>query len=338
MVKADKSKLARSLDVPDPAIRFFLFHGEEQSGSQALAERLLAGLKAAKAIVSGNALKGDPGMLAGEAAAMSLFGETRLLWIEPAGDDTTDAVQLLLEAPACESPVVAVSGALKRGSTLLKLAEASGAALAHASYPVEGRDAERLTIELGQAEGLRMTADVAARVALSAGYNQAVIGAELRKFALYLDSSVEGPRELDNEVIDVLGADSGESDFRRIGDLALDGRMQELGDMLQRLPPGGIEGISIVRTLQRRLLQLVTLRARIEQGERLDAVLTSLGKSLFWKEKPLLQRLLSQWSAGRLDQLARRVAELERVLILNPAPTEAALGQELVAIARAARR
>ena len=51
------------------------------------------------------------------------------------------------------------------------------------------------------------------------------------------------------------------------------------------MPAGGSEAIPVVRALQRRLLMLAPLRARVERGERLDAVMTSMGKALFWKDK-----------------------------------------------------
>jgi DNA polymerase-3 subunit delta len=124
----------------------------------------------------------------------------------------------------------------------------------------------------------------------------------------------------------------------RIGDLALAGRMDELLDDLARLPRGGAEAIPMLRALQRRLLMLAPLRARVEQGERIDAVMTSLGKALFWKDKPLVQRLLTTWSAARIAQAAARVAELEKQVLLSPISDEAALGQTLVTIARAAAR
>ena len=66
--------------------------------------------------------------------------------------------------------------------------------------------------------------------------------------------------------------------------------------------------------------------------------MASMGKSLFWKDKPLMQRLLSQWSSARLAQAGERISRLERQLLLSPVPGEAALGEELLAIARAARR
>ena len=113
--------------------------------------------------------------------------------------------------------------------------------------------------------------------------------------------------------------------------------MAELADELARLP-GGLEAIPVVRALQRRLLMLVPARARMERGESRDAVMTSLGKSMFWKDKPMVGKLLSQWDAKGLAIAAERTGRLERELIFSGAPQQEALGEELLAIARAARR
>ena len=337
-MKAAKGSFPGALDRPDPAVRFYLFHGPDDAGSNALAHRLLKSLGAERFLVTAGSVRGDPGLLADEAAAMGLFGDTRLLWIEPAGDEIADGVAGLLSATAVESVAIAISGALKKSSALLKLAEAHPRALAHASYLPEGRDADRMVLELARAEGLMMSGEIATRVAVAAGANQAIIASELAKYALYLGASPETVRELDGETIDRLGADSAESDWMRISDLALDGRIGELGDALQRLTPGASEVVPIVRSLQRRVLQLAPLRARVEQGERVDGVLASMGKALFWKDKAILHRLLSQWSAARLAQLSERVSKLERRLMFTSVPGDAALGEELIAIARAARR
>jgi DNA polymerase-3 subunit delta len=83
---------------------------------------------------------------------------------------------------------------------------------------------------------------------------------------------------------------------------------------------------------------LAPLRARIEQGERIDGVMTSMGKALFWKDKPLIQKLLSTWSADRLAEAASRVSSLERQIMFRPLPDDAALGETLVTLARAAAK
>lgn len=337
-MKAVKTGLGRALDQPDPSIRFYLFHGPDEAGSRALAERLLKGLGAEKFSMSAQSVKADPASLADEAGAISLFGGKRALWIEPAGDEIADGASALVDAPACESPVIAVTGSLRKTSALLKLAEAHSAALSHISYVPEGRDLERLVAELGRDAGLRVSPELAQRIAAASAGNQAVAVQELAKFALYLGADPANPRELDRETVDLLGADSAEADLMRLGDLALAGRMDELLDELGRLPHGGSEAIPVLRALQRRLLMLAPLRARIERGDRVGDVTTSMGKALFWKDKPLVERLLSAWSAERLAEAASRVATLERQIMLRPLADEAALGETLVTLARAASR
>ena len=337
-MKTAKGSLGQALDRPEPAIRFYLFHGPDEAGSRALAERLLKGLGAEKFAMAGQSIKGDPAILADEAGAISMFGEKRALWIEPAGDEISDAVAALLEAPACESPAVAVAGNLRKTSALLKLAEAHRLALAHISYVPEGRDLERLVAELGRDVGLRIAPDISRRIAAASAGNQAVAARELEKFALFLDAGPSSPRDLDSDTVDLIGADSAEADLMRLGDLALAGRMDELLDELGRLPHGGTEAIPILRALQRRLLMLAPLRARIERGERASDVTTSMGKALFWKDKPIVERLLSTWSTDRLAEAASRVSALERQIMLSPLADDAALGETLVTLARAAGR
>jgi DNA polymerase III subunit delta len=337
-MKAVKANLARALDRPDPAIRFYLFHGPDEAGSRALAGRLLKGLEADRFALAAQAIKADVALLADEAGAISLFGGKRAIWVEPAGDEVAEGVEALLEMPASESPAIAIAGSLRKTSALLKLAEGHARALSHISYVPEGRDLERIIVESGREYGLQVAPDLAQRIAAAAAGNQAVAAQELAKFALYLGADPASLRDLDPDTLDLLGADSAEADLMRLGDLALAGRMDALLDELARLPHGGSEAVPILRALQRRLLMLAPLRARVERGERVDAVMTSMGKALFWKDKPLLERLLSVWPAERLAEAASRVAVLERQVMLRPLADEAALGETLVSLARAASR
>lgn len=337
-MKAVKAGLLSALDRPDPAVRLYLFHGPDESGSRALADRLLKGLGAEKSSMLAQAVKADPASLADEAGAISLFGGKRAIWIEPAGDEIADGVVALLEAPACESPAIVVAGNLRKTSALLKLVESHPAALSHISYIPEGRDLERLVIDLGRSNGLRITPELAQRIAAASAGNQAIAGQELAKFALYLGADPDSPRDLDPDTVDLLAADSAEADLMRLGDLALSGRTDELLEELARLPHGGSEAIPILRALQRRLLMLAPLRARVERGEPVDGVMASMGKALFWKDKPLIQRLLSAWPAERLAEAASRVSALERQIMLRPLADDAALGETLVTLARAAGR
>ena len=337
-MKASKSSIGRAVEQPDPRLRFYLFYGPDESQSRAFGQRLLESLSATKFIVAASAVKSDPATLADEAGAMSLFGGPRAIWIEPAGDEIAAGVEALLEAPASESPVVAIAGTLRRTSALLKLAETSPNALAHASYVPEGQDAERMVIEVARRYGLQISPSVAARIAVGCVNDQGLAARELQKLALYLDASPQSPKELDHDSIDAVGAGTSEGDFLRLADMALSGDLNALSDELSRLPAGGSEAIPVVRSLQRRLLMLVPGRVRIERGETVDGVMASFGRSLFWKDKALVTKLLATWDAKGLAIVSERAGRLERELMFSPAPEQAALGEELLVIARAARR
>lgn len=336
-MKANKASIARAVDQPGRDTRFYLFHGPDEAQSRALAARLVDGQQASRILLSSSAIRSDPAALADQAGAMSLFGGKRIVWIEPATKDIEDGVVALLEGPAPENIVLAISGALPKSSALLKLAEASPLAVAFAAYAPEGQDAERMVADLGRRVGLKVSAPVAARLADACSNDQAIVLQELEKLALYVDASPHAPKELEHAALDAVGAESTDGSFLRLADLALGGEVGELSEELDRLPPGGSEAVPVVRSLQRRLLMLAPARARVERGERVDGVMASLGRAVFFKEKARIQRMLSKWSAADLATVAERAGRLERSLMFTAVPQREALGEELLAIARKAR-
>jgi DNA polymerase-3 subunit delta len=247
-------------------------------------------------------------------------------------------VEALLDAPASESPVVGIAGRLSKSSKLLKLADEHPLALSHVSYELDARDAETLVVELARAAGLRPLPGVASLIAESCSNDRKMIGQELEKLALYLDAAPDAPRDLDRQALDAVGADMG-GDFTALADLALAGDARSLGTELAHLDRTGRDAIPVIRSLQRRLQMLAPIRARVDSGERLQAVMTSLGKSLFWKDKPLIEKLIAAWDSAGLARVSERAGMLERQLMRGDAPPAAeALGEELIAIARQARR
>jgi DNA polymerase III subunit delta len=336
-VKAEKGRLPAALDRPDPDIRFYLFYGPDESQSRAHADRLLAGLEAEKFVVPAQSAKTDPAMLADEAAAMALFGGKRALWIDPAGDEIVAAVEALFEATAAESPAIAIAGSLRKTSPLLKLAESHGRALAHASYELDKRDSERLVTEMARSEGLRLQPGIAALIAQSAGNERGIIAQELGKIALYVGATPERPVEIGREIVDSIGAGA-EGDWMRLGDLALAGDVDALCDALDSTATDA-EAIPVLRALQRRLLMLAPIRSRVENGQRPHDAVTSAGKSVFWKEKGLVEKMVTVWDSAALARVLQRSGELERRLMRPDCPPiAAALQEELTTIARTARR
>jgi DNA polymerase-3 subunit delta len=339
-VKANKGQIERALRAPDASVRFFLLYGPDEAGSRALAKMLAAamGKEAEEIAIAGSELKGDPARLADEAASISLFGGARYIWVEPAGDEVTAAVEALIEASSAGNPVAIVAGALKPTSKLLKLAIATPCAMAFASYVPDGRDADKLVMEMAREHGLDMRPDIARRIAEAAAGNRAIIAQELQKFALFVDVAPDRPQQIDHDVLDALGAASEEGDLSRLVDSVGGGDMAALQSELIRLSSEGIEGIPLIRAMLRRMTLLSRLRAEVDKGNSVDTVMASHGKSLFWKEKPAVAQQLSRWRAEMLAKGMGRLLEAERQVKAPGGLGSIAVDEELFAICRQAAR
>jgi DNA polymerase-3 subunit delta len=340
-VKANRPQIERALKSPGAEIRFFLLYGPDEAGSRALAKQLASamGAEAERIDLTGAELKGDPARLSDEAASMSLFGGARYVWVEPAGDESAEAVEALIGAAVAGNPVVMLAGALKPASRLLKLAIAAPCAMAFASYVPEAGEADKLVLEMSRGHGLIIQRDVARRIAEGAAGNRAVIAQELAKLALFADAAPEHPKPIDQEALDAIGASMEEGDLSRLVDAVLGGDAQGLGGELARLHGVGTEGISLVRpALLRRLALLAKLRAEVDAGNSVSAVMASSGKALFWKEKDTIASQVGRWRSDKLATAMHRVMEVQRQVMAPGGLGPLAVDEELFAICRQAAR
>lgn len=338
-MKLSRAQLDKALKAPAET-RLFLFHGPDEAGSRALVKALAAamGPDAERIELSGAELKTDPARLADEAAAISLFGGARYIVVEASGDDVMAAVEALMEAPAAGNPVAIVAGTLKPASRLLKLALAEPSVMAFASYMPDGRDADRLVLDMAREHGLSMRPDMARRIAGTCAGNRAVIAQELQKFALYLDAAPDQPRDVDETVLDAIGASNEEGDLSRLADSVATGDAAMLQSELVRLSSEGVEGISLIRAVLRRMALLARLRTEVERGNSVAAVMASQGKSVFWKERDTIAAQLSRWRTDLIAKALGRLLDAERQVKASGGAGPLAVDEELFAICRKAAR
>ncbi len=338
-MKANRGQIARALSAAGEDIRFFLLYGPDRSGSDALAAMLAKAMgdEAERIDLSGSELKSDPAKLADEAAAISLFGGARFIRIDPAGDEIFASVEALLEAEKAGNPVVALAGALRGTNKLVKLAFASDKAMAFASYAPEGRDADRMVIEMAQESGLQIAPDVAQRLARSCHGDRAILASELTKLALYLDAAPDRPRRLEHDAMDALSASSDEGDLSRLANVVLTGDLVALDRELTQFASEGMSGIPLLRAILRRLHLLAKLRADVEEGNSTQAVIAKAGRAIFWKDKGAIANQVERWRSDALSVAIGRVSDAERALKSSGGPGLIAADEELFAIARKAR-
>jgi DNA polymerase III subunit delta len=179
---------------------------------------------------------------------------------------------------------------------------------------------------------------VARRLASATGGDRALIGQELEKLALYVDAAPDRQRPIEHEALDALGAASEDGDLARLTRAVFSGEPQAADAELARLASEGIEGITVIRALSRRALQLAHLRAQVADGDSIERVMETAGRAIFWKEKEEIKSELRRWTPQGLATAIGRLAEAERQVKSSGYPGHALVEEELLAISRFAAR
>ena len=319
---------------PRPDIRLYLFHGSDEAGATDLARRLIAAFPDNERVdLDGPMLKREPGRLADEAASMSLFGEARLIRAAPVGEDSLEAVTLLLAADRTGSPVVAIAAGVKTTGKLVTLANAHPAVLSVACYPPSAADLDKAVQAMLAETGLRAAPGLARRLSEAGGGDRAVIAREVEKLAMYLDAAADRPRDAGLDALDAIGADSGEAALSAATDALVDGRPGDLGATLALLDAGGASPITWLRGVQRRLTALGDIQSAVGRGEALD-VSMKRNRIFSREEQARVHGDLRRWSPARVAAALDRVRAAERDAMAPANPGAVAAEHVTVEIAR----
>ncbi|MDI1297455.1 MAG: DNA polymerase III subunit delta [bacterium] len=348
-MKANRGQIEKALDAAGQGsvgqgsaadLRFFLLYGPDEAGSLALAKRLerAMGPGAERVDLDGSTLRDDPARLSDEAASFSMFGDKRWIRVNAMGEESLPALTALLEAEAAGNPVIAVAGALKATSKLLKLALDHKQTMAFISYQPDAREAEQIAVGIAREGGLRLPSDLARRIVDLANGDRALMAGEIEKLILYLDAAPEQPREATAEALDALSADNPDTDAAPLVNAVLGGDLKAMHKELGRLTEIGASMASVLRPLLTRAMLLANIRAAFDESGRLEAALESAGKAVFWKEKGIVQRQVRLWDASGIARVIQRLSNAERSSRSGRHLGDLLVRHELLTIARQAAR
>ncbi|MDX3900586.1 MAG: DNA polymerase III subunit delta [Sphingobium sp.] len=339
-MKANRGQIEKALDAPPADIRFFLLHGPDEAGSAALAKRLerAMGPGAERVDLDPPALREDPARLADEAASFSMFGDRRWVRLNGVGDESLPAVTALMEAQAAGNPVVAITGALKSASKLLKLATEHKAAMAFISYQPDAREADQIAIAIAREGGLRLPIELARRISALTGGDRALMTGEIEKLILYLDAAPDRPAEATAEALDALSAESFDDDVSPLVNAVLGGDLKTMNHELARLRVLGANMGAVLRPMLTRAMLLAHIRADFDRSGRIEDAMEGAGKAVFWKEKGAVARQVRLWDAGGIARVIQRLSHAERASRSSRNAGDVLVRHELLAIARQGAR
>ncbi len=320
--------------------RVFFFCGPDEAGANDAAHTI-AGLLAdpgERIELSGADLKRDPVRLGDEARSTSLFGETRHIWVRAAGDEAHDAVNILLDGGVAGCPVLIVATSATDKSRTAKLLATRPDALVAMFWPPDLRSVAESVRQMAGPAGLRLSGDLADRIARAASLDTRLAQSEVTKLALYLDASTESPKTADAEALAAIGAKTEDDGFSALVSAVLGGDSGKLSHELRRMHELGLNPVGLLLAFERRAAQLVQLSARMGPRGNVRQFIEAeaSARRVFYKESRDLIEQLTRWRGRKLSRLTSKLIELHRALLGNSQNAELLLAQGLAEITRAA--
>lgn len=324
----------------------FFFCGPDEAGASAAAAQITELLPDAgeRFEISGSDLRKDPAMLGDEARSNSLFGEKRHIYVRANGDEAHDALKALIETRDAgagdAAPVLVVATSATDKSRTAKLLEKRKDALVAMFYPPDLSSVAMSVRQMADAAGLRLSGDLAERIARASGLDVRLAQSEVTKLALYCDASPQAPKPVEPDDLEAIGAATEEDGFMPLVNAVLSGETGKLDREIRRMREHGINPVGLLLAIERRASQLAQITARLGPRGSFD----NLGKGekaqlgIFWREEREIRGQMARWNRRKLERLGPRLMALHRALLANSQAAETLLAQELVEIARFASR
>jgi DNA polymerase-3 subunit delta len=341
-VKIEPRQVDAFLKKPDPKIRGVVIYGNDDGliaeRASALARTVCEDLKDPFRVVDigGDILKGDPARLADEFGAMSLMGGRRVIRVRPAGEETTAALENLVEATAGDALIVIEGGNLTPRSGLRTLAETEACLAALPCYMDNEAALEGLVEGAARAQGLSVDSDALDWIVERLGGDRGQSRSEIDKLLLYKQGDGSKAVSL-ADALAVLG-DTAAIGVDDVVAATFDGQLVALDRALDRVFAEGGNPVQLVRALQRHADQLHLVAGHVANGGNLEgAMFKARGLPRGGPVRQRFERHLRAWPLGRLSSALQAILKAELECKSTGYPDEAIARRLCLALARSAQ-
>src|SRR5262245_50585313 len=327
----------------EPNMRGGVFYGNDEGliaeRAAQLARTICPDLKDPFRVVdiAGQALKDDPARLADEFGAMSLMGGRRVIRVRPAGEESAEALENLVAAPAGDALIVLEGGNLTPRSGLRTLAETEACLAALPCYMDSEGDLERLVESAAKAQGLAVDADALEWIVDRLGGDRGQTRSEIDKLLLYKSGDGGKTVTLD-DALAVLG-DTAAIGIDDVIGATFDGNVEALDRALDRVFAEGGNPVQLVRSLQRHTDQLHLVSGHVAAGGNFEAAMfKARGLPRGGPVRQRFERHARSWTLPRLSAALDRILEDEMRTKSTGLPDEAIARRLCLALAQSARQ
>ena len=325
-------------------IRFYLVHGLDEGLTH---ERVKAIIRSRigddsdpmrLVRLEGDAVARDPGALADEAYAISMFGGERVIWIDAQGRDLYARARASIRPSADRLHDCHQGGTTQEGNGFKgRVRKFRARAHRSSAIPTIRAPLKSLIDAEARAAGLAITADARAALVHMVGADRRTTRGEIAKLMLY----ARGHSQITVEDVEAIVADAAPSNLDQVIDDALLGDLPTIEASLSRFFHEGGDADYLMIRLVARLTLLHRLRIEMDQGRPFEAACQALFVKLPMSARRALARQAERWTtasiAERLPAIRLASARVRTELQLAEVLTTRALWT-LASRSRGARR
>ena len=248
--------------------------------------------------LEGDAVAREPGALADEAYAISMFGGNRAIWIDAQGRDLMPALEPLFARPPVDCTIVIKAGQLKKGTGLRAAFESSAARASIECYSDDSSTLESLIDAEARAHGLSVAADARAALVHMVGADRRTTRGEIAKRMLY----AQGQSQITAEDVEAIVADAAPSNLDEVIDHALLSDLPAVETSVARFFHDGGDADYLMIRLVARMTLLHRLRLEMDQGRPFDAACQALFVRLPISARRALAKQAERWTTESIAQ------------------------------------
>jgi DNA polymerase III subunit delta len=250
--------------------------------------------------LEGDAVARDPGALADEAYAVSMFGGARVIWIDAQARDLLPSLEPLFARPPTDCAIVVKAGQLRKGTGLRAAFETSPISASIECYSDDASALETLIDAEARAAGLAIAPDARTALVALTGADRQTTRGEIAKLMLY----ARGKSAVTAEDVEAIVSDAGPSNLDEVVDQALLGDLKAVETSLTRFFHEGGEADHLMMRLVARLILLHRLRLEMDQGRSFEAACQALFVKLPLSARRALARQAERWTS---ESIAKRL-------------------------------
>ena len=289
---------------------FYLVYGPDEGltheRSKAIARKILGRDENPLSLLrlEGDQVAREPGALADEAYAISMFGGDRVIWIDAQRQDLLKALSPLSAKPPQNCTIIVRAGQLRKDSALRQAFERMTNGAAIECYSDEQASLARLIDGEAWAAGIAIAADARAALLALIGADRETTRGEIAKLMLY----ALGKARIEVEDVEAIVSGAAPSKLERVIDHSLAGDLRGAAASAAQFFNEAREGEQLMARLIAQLVLLHRLRLEMDRAQPFDVARLPSSAKLPASARRSLSRQADAWTS---EAIARRLPAVQ---------------------------